>query len=248
MKQQNESDFDIDQLINTKKIKFSKRHKGVSMKEMELKYETNLLKQNQESVGAMQEGDMNSHIKTIGLISAGGKAPQFQYSTLGKFEIKDKKLEEYLNQNNLNKGKSDFELENEKKQLELEQARKRILDEKKDLYKIPAHLDVDKLKQDRRLIDQKTWINGLMEVPISQEKKIQNVEEAERMRLQSLKKVFDDEDLVNQPHRIERGRDGRPKKNDLQKLVEFEKHALKKNRDRDREQQKRLEYNRQLDS
>ena len=37
----------------------------------------------------------------------------------------------------------------------------------KDLYKIPEHLDVDKMNKDRRLIDNTSWVHGLMEVPVS---------------------------------------------------------------------------------
>ena len=70
----------------------------------------------------------------------------------------------------------------------MDAARRRLIEEQKELYKIPAHLDVDKLKQDRRLIDNTNWVHGLMEVPVSQDKKIKNVEEAENMRIQELKK------------------------------------------------------------
>lgn len=40
------------------------------------------------------------------------------------------------------------------------------------------------MNKDRRLIDNTNWVHGLMEVPISQEKKIKNVEETEKMRIQ----------------------------------------------------------------
>ena len=62
-------------------------------------------------------------------------------------------------------------------------AKERILKEHKDLYAIPAHLDVDKLKEDRRVIDQTQWMSGLMEVKVGQDRKIKNVEEAEKLRL-----------------------------------------------------------------
>lgn len=58
------------------------------------------------------------------------------------------------------------------------------MDEMKELYKIPEHLDVDKLGKDRRHIDNTNWVHGLMEVPVSQDKKIKIVEEAERLRLE----------------------------------------------------------------
>lgn len=42
-----------------------------------------------------------------------------------------------------------------------------MLNEKKELYKIPENLDVDKLSKDRRLIDNTNWVHGLMEVTVS---------------------------------------------------------------------------------
>ncbi len=59
--------------------------------------------------------------------------------------------------------------------------------EQKDLYKLSDRIDLDKIKQDKRLIDQTNWTRGLMEVPISQEKKIKNVEEAEKARVRQMK-------------------------------------------------------------
>lgn len=79
------------------------------------------------------------------------------------------------------------------KQKETMEAKKRIEEEMKDLYKIPEHLDVDRMNKDRRFIDNTSWVHGLMEVPVSQDKLIKNVEEAERLRMQSLKKGFQSE-------------------------------------------------------
>ena len=45
-----------------------------------------------------------------------------------------------------------------------------MLQEQKDLYRIPQHLDFDKIKQDRKLIDQKNWVNALVEVPVDADK------------------------------------------------------------------------------
>jgi hypothetical protein len=47
---------------------------------------------------------------------------------------------------------------------------------------------VDNIKSDRSIIDNTNWISGLMEVPVSQERKIRNVEAAEQLRLQQLKR------------------------------------------------------------
>ncbi len=69
-------------------------------------------------------------------------------------------------------GKSDFELEQEERQKQHHAAKEAILQEQKELFKIPKHLDVDKLKDDRRLIDHTNWISGLIEVQVSQERKI----------------------------------------------------------------------------
>jgi hypothetical protein len=40
------------------------------------------------------------------------------------------------------------------------------------------------LKDDRRIIDSTNWISGLMEVPVGQDRKIKNVEAAEKLRLE----------------------------------------------------------------
>ncbi|CDW73051.1 UNKNOWN [Stylonychia lemnae] len=246
-------DFDIDKLISQKKKDSQKRHKGVSLKQVESQYKNSTLIQEDASDDPMS--------KAIGLISAGGKAPQFQYSTLGKFEIRDKKLyvltfmiyifysEEFLVTNiPVNKGKSDYEIELERKRKELEEARLRIMEEQMNLYKIPQHLDVDKISKDRRLIDQTNWVNGLIEVPIAQDKKIQNVEEAEKLRLQQLKKIFvTKDDEVEDQSKQSNQKNQKPKKNELQKLVEFEKNNLRKNRDKINEIEQKRETNRQIE-
>lgn len=40
------------------------------------------------------------------------------------------------------------------------------------------------MRDDRRIIDQTNWVSGLIEVPVNQERKLRNVEEAEQLRLQ----------------------------------------------------------------
>lgn len=77
----------------------------------------------------------------------------------------------------------------------MKEARERILQQERDLFKIPLHLDVDRLKTDRRLIDHTNWISGLIEVPVNQIQKIKNVEAAEGLRLQQLKKELQVDEL-----------------------------------------------------
>jgi hypothetical protein len=79
--------------------------------------------------------------------------------------------------------KTESEVQEEAKKRDTMHAKERILKEQKDLYAIPVHLDVDKLKEDRRVIDQTQWMSGLMEVKVGQDRKIKNVEEAEKLRL-----------------------------------------------------------------
>lgn len=85
-------------------------------------------------------------------------------------------------------GKSDYDLEHESRLKDAQDGRDRLVREERDLFTIPKHLDVDRIKEDRRLIDQTNWISGLIEVPVNQERKIRNVEAAEHLRLQQLKR------------------------------------------------------------
>jgi hypothetical protein len=58
------------------------------------------------------------------------------------------------------------------------------------------------LKEDRRLLDHTNWISGLMEVQVAHERKMKNVEAAEQLRLQQLKRelnVSDENAATVQP-------------------------------------------------
>ncbi len=50
-------------------------------------------------------------------------------------------------------GKSDHEVEAERQKRQVAEAKEQLLREQRELYQIPSHLDVDKLKEDRRIID-----------------------------------------------------------------------------------------------
>jgi len=50
-------------------------------------------------------------------------------------------------------GKSDHEVEAERQKRQVAEAKEQLLRGQRELYQIPSHLDVDKLKEDRRIID-----------------------------------------------------------------------------------------------
>ncbi|TNV77462.1 hypothetical protein FGO68_gene17768 [Halteria grandinella] len=161
-------------------------------------------------------------------------------------------------------GKSDFELEQENSQQKVQDAKQQLIEQQKELFKIPSHLDVDRIKEDRRLIDHTNWISGLIEVQVSQERKIRNVEASENLRLQQLKKELNMDDpstqqrpvdafyaeLSQQPKQVKKyGRSqtvfkGAQVKDDLMKMVEREMMFNKQSRQKMRDMEERRESNR----
>jgi len=47
---------------------------------------------------------------------------------------------------------------------------------------------VDPLHKDRKLVDSTNWTAGLVEIPVSQDKKIENIEQIEKLKLKMMQK------------------------------------------------------------
>jgi len=105
-----------------------------------------------------------------------------KYGDYQGYEIKDKRIDNYINEKLSSKTDVTRADQEEKRKKDMEEIKKKREEDELSLYKIPEHLDIDPIKKNIDNYEKTSWLTGLVEVPLTLENKIKTIEATDSIR------------------------------------------------------------------